>query len=226
MFYDWKKTNDILNTLNITPNQAWLVLMFMEQDYNYKTILFNGYVDKFGGFDYTDIVRLEELGYIENCSATQVPKTVAVHNKVNIGSQKYERKFETSSDVLILELFVVTPKFREIVYIDAEIAGEELFSIYPSWITITDKGSGQVKRQSIKIIPDRNAFYAYYYDLIQGDILKHKYICEMFKHYRKLILAEKIQGMGILKALESRLWTQIEELLELEEKTKDTVDDI
>lgn len=222
LFYDWKRTNTILKDLNITPNQAWLCIMLLEQDYNYKKELFNNYIEKHGGFDYADIEKLEELNYIENCSSSDVPKTVAVKQNIKLGSKSYNKHFEQSRDALILELFIVTPTFKEKVYVDPELAGEEVLNSYPSWAKI--KGT----RVSLKGIADRQAFYQYYYEIIAGDILKHKFICEMFSKYKKM-LAEpnpKVNGMGILKALESRYWDQIQELLELDSLDKDAVHDL
>lgn len=216
MFYDFRRTNKILNELGISPNQAYFCILLLEQDFNYKKELFDNYINKNEGIDFIDINKLEELGYIENCSNNNILKTIGIEKKYKYAGNTYKVDYKKTTDIAILELFIVTPKFKDSIYIDAEVAAEELLKVYPSWIFIENK------RQSLKIIPDREEFYQYYNTIINGDILKHKFIVEMFSRYRKLIDDNKINGMGIKKALESRFWEEIEKLTEEEESDKNS----
>lgn len=218
MFYDFGKTNTILKKLKISPNQAWFCIMLLEQDYTYKKELFNNWVTEFGGIDFLDIDRLEKLGYIENFSNSKVEKTVS-KSSYKYAGDKYVVETEKTKDIAILELFLVTPKFRDLVYIDAEQAAEELLASYPAWVLI--KKDGEAKRVMLKKVPDREAFYQYYEKITGGDILKHKYIVKMFSHYKILVEKNKIAGMNVINALESRLWLDIEPLIDLEGKDKD-----
>jgi hypothetical protein len=228
MFYDFKRTTEILKQLDITANQAWFCVMLLEPDFDYKLELFNKYINSIdNSILFDDIQILEEKGYIENCSNTKLPKTIVVKRTIEYAGSSTIFEIVKSKDVAILELFIVTPKFKEQVYIEAEAAAEELLKIYPAWISIKDKQSGRISRQSIKMIEDRDAFYEMYHRVhTQGDILKHRYICDMFSHYRRLVSEGKVQGMNILKALESRLYQDIEQLLEEENGNKDTITDI
>lgn len=220
MFYDFKRTTDILQQLQITPNQAWFCIMLLEQDYKYKCKLFTDYCNTFGGIAFADIAELEQLGYIENCSNSPVLKTIKVKRKFKHAKNNYEIEQEQSKDVNILELFLVSPKFKDAVYIDPEIAGEEVLKSYPAWITI------QGQKTSAKTITDREGFYQYYQTITNGDILKHRYICEMFGHYKKLLKEGKVSGLGITKALERKLYDDIQELLEDTDKERDAINDI
>lgn len=220
MFYDFRKTNELLEKLKITPNQAWFCVMLLEQDYNYKVKLFHDYIKEYGVIDFVDIDALEKLGYIENFANSKVPKTTIIKKEYNYAEQKYITEKKPITDIIILELFMITPKFKELVYLDAEEAAEELLSVYPSWVNI--KG----KQTPLKKIPDREAFYQYYFSITNGDMLKHKYIVEMFRHYRDLIKKDKVLGMNIINALESKLWMEIEELIELNKQDKDQIDDL
>lgn len=220
VFYDFKRTNNILNTLNITANQAWICIMLLEQNFNYKKELFINYVEKHDGIDYMDILKLEELGYIEDCgSNNEIEKTVTI-SVVKKGN-KYEKTYRKLKNVVLLDLLIVTPLFKEKVYIDPEVAAEEVLKAYPAWMII--KGS----RTYLKGIPsDKEPFYEYYNSIIQGDILKHKFIVEMFKHVKRLTSTIKngnpvLNPVGLVKALESKLYNDIEELLALEEAEKD-----
>jgi hypothetical protein len=215
MFYDTKRFQDILRKLDITPNQAYFCVLLLEQDFYKKSDMFIEYAERHGGFRWTEIEDLEQKGYIANFSDSNVPKTVAI-----LQTRKGEIKYERVKDVIILEMVVVTPKFREQIYIDPELASEELLKVYPAWITINGK------RQSIKIIPDRQEFYSYYNEITGGDILKHKSIVEAFSHYKKYVEKGKVNGMGIRKALESRLWEDIEELMEQDKADKDAISNI
>ena len=79
------------------------------------------------------------------------------------------------------------------------------------------------QRQYLKNYSPRNGllFSDFYNGITGGDILKHKYICEMFSHFKRLVGKKKVNGMGIVKALDNQLWKDIEELLELEKTEKD-----
>lgn len=215
MFYDFKRTNNILKELDITPNQAWLCIMLLEQNFNYKKELFNHYINRFNGIDYMDILKLEELGYIEDCgSNNEIEKTVKVE-LVKRGAG-YEKVYEKVKDIVLLDLLIVTPLFRDKVYIDPEVAANELLAVYPAWMII--KG----QRTFMKGIPaDKEPFYAYYNTIIEGDILKHKFIVSMFSHFKRLYTKGAINPVGLIKALESKMYNDIEELLELEESEKD-----
>ena len=140
--------------------------------------------------------------------------------KTKICQEKKVVRKTVFSDAKYLEMYMVTPTFRDKLYIDKEEAAEEMLLAYPSWITIDGK------RQAIKIIPDRNEFYEYYNTITNGDIIKHKLIVEMFSKYRKYVNEGKFNGMGIRKALESKLWLAIQEEVELEGVNKDNIGDI
>ena len=43
----------------------------------------------------------------------------------------------------------------------------------------------------------------------------------MFSHYKRLVAKKKVNGMGVVKALDNQLWKDIEELLDLEKAEKD-----
>jgi len=217
MFYDYKRTNKILKELGITPNQAWFCMMIMEQDFKYKNQLFKDYTDEHGGIEVADIAKLEELGYIENFSDSTVPKTIAVERLMNLNKTGYVKTFRQSKDAVILSLFIVTPKFKDLIFIDPEIAAEELQKVFPAWMMIKDRQTGKLQRTFLQGIPaDKEPFYDYYATIHGGDILKHRYICEMFSHFKKYVTEGKVNGMGIIKALEGKLWKHIKELIELE----------
>lgn len=205
MIYDFKRYETIRRSLGITSNQLYFCILLLEQDYNKKLELFSYYCTVHGGFDYMDIKALEEKGYLENFS----PKPIKTIEKSEIIGNKLS-DYKLVDEDYILEMFMVTPLFKGKIYIDADIAAEELLKVAPSWIYINGK------RTSIKTVSDREEFYQYYNTIINGDILKHKLIVEMFTHYKRLVEADKISGMGIRKALESRLWEQIQEIIEEE----------
>jgi hypothetical protein len=205
-----------MDKLELTPNQIYFCTVLMEQDYKRKKELFKNYFDKHGGFDYDDIERLEEKGYIANFSNSKVPKTVQIK-----ASKRGEKEVIKMTDYTILDLIMVTPLFREEVYIDAEEAANEFIKAYPTWISIKDKATGKIQRFSIKSIPDREEFIQFYQTITNGDIIKHKLIVEMAANYKKFVEKGAVAGTNIRKALESRFWEQLEELIELEEADKD-----
>jgi hypothetical protein len=220
MIYDTKRFQEIMKKLDLTPNQIYFCILLLEQDYNRKVELFNHYAERHGGFRYLEIEDLQKKGYIENFSDTDIPKTV----KITVTS-KGEVKYETVKDAIILELLIVTPHFKEQIYIDPEAAADELLQAYPTWITIKDK-TGKSQRVSVKTIPDRDEFVQFYNTIINGDILKHKLIVEMATHLRRFVEKKQVIATNIRKALESRFWEQIEELIELEKGDKDMIDTI
>jgi hypothetical protein len=193
--------------------------MLLEQNFKYKKELFYNYIEKHDGIDYMDILKLENLGYVEDCgNNNEIEKTVEIVINKQSG---YKKEYKKLKDVVLLDLLIVTPLFKNKVYIDPEIAAEEVLKAYPSWMII--KGS----RTYLKGIPfDKEPFYEYYNSIIQGDILKHKFIVEMFKHVKRLTETKKggvpvLNPVGLVKALESKLYNDIEELLALEETDKD-----
>jgi hypothetical protein len=179
--------------------------------------MFNNYIDRHGGFRFLEIDDLETKGFIENFSNTEIPKTVKITT-----TKKGEVKYERVTDVMILELIVVTPLFKDQIYVDAELATDELLQAYPTWIIIKDK-SGKTQRVSVKSVPDRDEFIQFYSNIINGDILKHKLIVEMATHLRRFVEKKEVMATNIRKALESRFWEQIEELIELEKDDKDMI---
>jgi hypothetical protein len=215
MIYDTKRFQEIMRKLSLTPNQIYFCVLLLEQDYYKKKEMFEEYAEKHGGFRWLEIEDLEQKGYIANFSDTQIPKTVGI-----VQTRKGEIKYERIKDVIILEMVIVTPHFKDQIYVDPEIAAEELLSVYPAWITINGK------RQSIKIIGDRDEFYEYYKGITGGDIIKHKTIVEAFSHYKKYVDKGKVNGMGIRKALESRLWQDIQELMEQDNVDRDAIKSI
>ena len=217
MIYDTKRFQEIMKKLDLTPNQIYFCILLLEQDYNKKVELFNNYNERHGGFRYLEVKDLEEKGYIENFSDTDIPKTIKVTT-----TKKGEIKYETIKDVMILELILVTPHFKDQIYIDAELAADELLQAYPTWIVIKDK-TGKSQRVSVKTIPDRDEFVQFYHSIINGDILKHKLIVEMATHLRRFVEKKEVMATNIRKALESRFWEQIEELIELEKGDKDMI---
>jgi len=218
MIYDFKRFQSIMDKLNLNPNQIYFCIVLLEQDYNRKVQLFNNYTERYGGFRYLEVYDLEQKGYIENFSDTEIPKTVKITT-----TKKGEVKYERLTDVMILDLIMVTPLFRDQIYIDAEAATDELLTAYPTWITIKDHKTGKSQRVSVKSVPDRDEFVQYYNSIINGDILKHKLIVEMATHLRKFVDKKEVTATNIRKALESRFWEQIEELIELEKGDKDMI---
>lgn len=216
MFYNFKKENKLLEELKITPNQAWFCIMLMEQDFNKKKEIFVNYCEQHGGFNHFDILALEQLGYIENFNYGK-PEGKTIIRTVKDENGKSYKKEELLHNINLLEFFIITPKFTEKVYIDPEDALEELLSNFPSWMII----DGQ--RQYLKNYSPKNglSFAEFYNSITGGDILKHKYICQMFSHFKRLVAKKKVNGIGIVKALDNQLWKDIEELLELEETEKD-----
>ncbi len=204
-----------MRKLDLTPNQIYFCVLLLEQDYFKKKELFEEYAARHGGFRWLEIEDLENKGYIANFSNTAIPKTTGI-----VQTKKGEIKYEKVKDVIILEMVIVTPHFKDQIYIDPELAAEELLSVYPAWITINNK------RQFIKIIGDRLEFYEYYNSITGGDILKHKTIVEAFSHYKKYVEKGKVNGMGIRKALESRLWQDIEQLMEHDKLDRDAIKSI
>jgi hypothetical protein len=217
MIYDTKRFQEIMQKLDLTPNQIYFCILLLEQDYNRKVQMFNNYIDRHGGFRFLEIDDLETKGFIENFSNTEIPKTVKITT-----TKKGEVKYERVTDVMILELIVVTPLFKDQIYVDAELATDELLQAYPTWIIIKDK-SGKTQRVSVKSVPDRDEFIQFYSNIINGDILKHKLIVEMATHLRRFVEKKEVMATNIRKALESRFWEQIEELIELEKDDKDMI---
>jgi hypothetical protein len=215
MIYDSKRFQDIMRKLDLTPNQIYFCVMLLEQDFYKKKELFEEYAERHGGFRWLEIEDLEQKGYIANFSDSSVPKTVGIAK-----TRKGEIKYERVKDVIVLEMVIVTPHFKDQIYVDPEVAAEELLAVYPAWITINGK------RQSIKIIGDREEFYEYYKGITGGDIIKHKTIVEAFSNYKKYVEKGKVNGMGIRKALESRLWQDIEQLMEQDKLDRDVIKDI
>lgn len=204
-----------MQKLNLTPNQIYFCILLLEQNYDRKVALFNNYNERHGGFRFLEIEDLEKKRYIENFSNTNVPKTVKV-----VVTKEGTVTYDAVEDVIILELVIVTPYFKDQIYIDAELAADELLKAYPTWIVIKDK-SGKSQRFSVKSIPDRDEFVQFYATIINGDILKHKLIIEMANQLRRFVERGEVGATNIRKALESRFWEQIEELVEIEKIDKD-----
>lgn len=215
MIYDTKRFQEIMDNLGLTPNQIYFCVLLLEQDAKRKRELFNNYTKKHGGFELEDIKKLEEKGYIEDFSNSKVDKTVI---KTIGRGQAIVKKLQ---EFTILELIMVTPKFKDSIYIDAEIATEEFLKAYPSWITIKDKSTGKSTRFPIKKITDMTQFVNFYQTIINGDIIKHKLIVEMASHYKKFVDKGVVAGVNVKTALESKFWLQIEELIELEEAERE-----
>ena len=211
MIYDTKRFSSIMRELELTPNQIWFCILLLEQDYFKKKEMFKYYSDKHGGFRWLEIKDLEDKNYIVNFSGTEVPKTVGLKATV-----KGEIKYDTVTDVVILEMLMVTPYFKDKIYIDAELAADELLRVYPSFMMIDGK------RVPLKLIGDREKFYQEYGDIINGDILKHKVIIEAATQFKKFADKGKVTGMGLKKFLASRFWEYIGELIDLEQVDGDS----
>ena len=142
-------------------------------------------------FEKNDLLKLEELGYLENMNSPN-SKTNSVH------------------------LYIITPKLKELLFIDEddlEIACEEAWLAYPKLLIIDGKS------QSSRTI-SRDEFSTVYTKVIRGNIILHKKIVEMFTHYKKLVKLGKVHGLGLKKAIETRIWEVIEEMIEFEEEDK------
>lgn len=218
MIYDTRRFQDIMKKLELTPNQIYFCVLLLEKDYNRKAKLFNDFTETHGGFRLEEIEKLEEKGFIANFSDSEVPKTTAVYQ-----SKKGQLVYERVKDVIILEMVIVTPKFIDAIYVDAEAAADELLKAYPTWIKIKDRATGKEQRVSVKNIPDRDEFVQFYNGIIQGDIIKHKLIVEMATQLRKFVERGDVMATNIRKALESRFWEQIEELVELDKGEGDII---
>lgn len=214
MIYNNKRFRVLMNELNITPNQIYFCVILMNQNFDEKREQLIEYNNKYGGFTYEEIDDLEQKDYIINFTKNGENKSTLITKTVGGGTIKKQVIGESK----VLEMYMVTPSFKEKLYVDKEESAEEFLAVYPSWITIDGK------RQSIKIIQDREEFYEYYSTITNGDIIKHKLIVEMFSKYRKYVNEGKVNGMGVRKALESRLWLSIQELVELEDLNKDNIE--
>ncbi len=136
-----------------------------------------------------DLKKLQDLGYLENMNGQ-------------------------SSKVDSIHLYYVTPKLKELLFVDdddLEIACEEAWQAYPKLLKIEGKS------QSSRTI-SRDDFSEAYTKLIRGNIILHKKIVEMFSHYKDLVKKDKVHGLGLKKALETRIWEVIEEMVELEQE--------
>ena len=169
MFYNFRKENEILERLKITPNQAWFCIMLMEQDFKKKKEIFLKYCEQHQGFNHTDIVTLENLGYIENFNYGKPDGKTIIRTLVDEKGKAYKSE-EILHNINLLEFFIVTPKFVEQVYIDPEIALEELLGNFPAWMII------EGARTYLKNYSPRNglSFAEFYQTIHGGDILKHK----------------------------------------------------
>jgi hypothetical protein len=218
MIYDTKRFQEIMTKLNLTPNQIYFCVLLLEQDFNRKRKLFLDYAEAHEGFRINEIEDLENKGYIVNFSDSNVPKTTAA-----IQTKKGELVFERVKDVIILEMVMVTPKFKDAIYVDGEAAADELLKAYPTWIKIKDRATGKITKVSVKSVPDRDEFVLFYANIINGDIIKHKLIVEMATHLKKFVERGDVMASNIRKALESRFWEQIEELVEADEGEGDII---
>lgn len=165
--------------------------------------MFNRFKASQGGFDYSDIEYLVEKNYLADFSSPNVLMT-----KIENGEKKLVKDFK------FIELFIVTPKFKEGIFVDNEEAALEAWKAFPAWMTI----NGQ-------LVNVRNMEYQVFeeqYELIiNGNGILHKTIVEAFTSYKKFVKDGKVQGMGIKKAIEKKLWDDIAELIVAEQESKD-----
>lgn len=193
MIYETEKFTNELIRLKITPNQCHIIMIFLETGKKRDEL-----VNKFNisfGFNASDIAKLEELGYLENMNSQKPNAKQSIH------------------------LYIITPKLKELLFIDEddlEIACEEAWLAYPKLLTIDGKS------QSSRTI-SRTDFTTVYSKIIKGNIILHKKIVEMFTHYKGLVKKGKVHGLGLKKALETRIWEVIEEMIEQEEEEKEQI---
>ena len=115
------KINEIIDTCvkrKISPNQ----LLYLYSMYKGKWADIYKYLMEVKCLSYEDLQYLEEEGYIINWK----------NNKTK------ELKWEHSS-LDYFDKFEVTDKFKRLLFIDSTEAGEELFEIYPKFVTVGDK---------------------------------------------------------------------------------------
>lgn len=125
MLFNLEKVTEICSKRNITPNQLFFMYAIYNNDwkliYNFLKITRNRIRDgkEIFGFDIeTELKPLVELGYLVNW--------------------KNDWSHLNSKDYQPIDYFELTDKFKYLLFIDTEEAGEELFREYPKFITINN----------------------------------------------------------------------------------------
>lgn len=208
MVYDFERFSEIMQKLDISPNQIYICMLLMEKSMKKKVELFTKYKIIQEGFEYEDLEVLVNKGYLEDFNSDKVPRTVFEHGK--------RRQI---TELKTFDLFMVTDKFKEGIWIDSEEAALEAWQSFPTWMKINEK-STNIKNMVY------DEFVEHYSKIISGNGVLHRKIVTAFSHFRRFVKAGKVTGMGIKKALDKKLWNDIEELLELEEDDKDVIESI
>lgn len=201
MIYNFDEFNNIITKLGVSPNQMYICMMMLEKDFKKKIELLNKYIKQEGGFDFSDIEFLISKGYVEDFNTQNFPVTLINEKGRKILIKDKEKK--------LFELYMVTPKFQEDIFIDNYEAAKEAYEIFPRVLYINGV------MQSARTI-GYEEFEIEYPKIINGNGVLHKRIIQAFSNYKRLIKAKKVHGMGLRNALKQRYWEVIEEMIELD----------
>ena len=177
MIINIKKLNKILIKYQITPNQFYVLYLVYRKDWSSLHEYVNQVVRKleqegrkFSGFSLEDELEpLVEKGYLEH----------------------WGKHFET------LDL-MVTPNFTELLFIDSEDAGDELFKTYPQWLSIN--GSKIVAKSC-----DMDLYKKRYADKISNDLILHNKIIVALKRAKD----QNLINFKIANFIDGELWTAL-----------------
>ena len=168
-----------------------------------RTSAIQEYIEKHGYFPASDLKKLIDKGYLEDFNSPKVAQTVTTENG----------KLITMKNTTIIGLYMVTPKFKEGIYIDDDDAAKEAWAAYPKVMMIDGKITATLNIEY-------DTFVEKYGNIINGNGILHKKIVEMFSKYKKLLKDGKANGMGLKKAIETKYWETIEVMVEMEEEEK------
>lgn len=174
-------------------------MLLLVKDHKEKLRIYNNYVEQQKGFEYEDILDLIKKGYVEDFSSDKVLKTYIDE----------KRTIKRVKDVKLLELYLVTPKFKEGILVDDDEAAKEAWDAYPKVLKIDG-------RMQTALNMPYEQFEEAYAKIVNGNGIFHKKIVEMFIQYKRLVKEGKSYGMGIKRALEQKHWEVIEAMIELE----------
>jgi hypothetical protein len=132
------------------------------------------YIEEVGGFKREDLIDLEKRGFLDNMN--------------EVGQE-------------MLSAYFVPPKIADKLWVEHEMAGQELWDIYPSFFIIG--GGKQVPTKSC----DREALIESYCKKIKHSKKRHEEVMEVLKH---AIQMNDIT-MGIEKWVGSHQWESLKE---------------
>lgn len=202
MIYDYARFKEIITRLELTPNQMYLCIMLMLKGRERKDTI-SAYIEKYGYFTKSDLDNIVDKGYVEDLNSPNVSQTITLE----------DGKTTVVKKASIVELYMVTPKFKEGIYIDDEDAAKEAWGAYPKAFNIDG-----VPTPALNI--EYDIFVQEYGKIIQGNGILHKEIVECFTKYKKLVRDKRMGGMGLKKAIATKLWETIKVVIEMEEEEK------